>query len=66
MFSMRHLPPKTFGVLLSLEPVIAAVFGLLFLSERITGVQVFAILCIIIASAGVLVFDRKPAPIPAP
>lgn len=50
--AMRGMPPKTFGVLMSLEPVVATMVGILFLNEHLTTLQWSAIVCIICASAG--------------
>lgn len=52
MMSLKQIPTKTFGVLMSLEPVIAAMAGLLFLHEQLTLVQWFAILLIMSSSLG--------------
>lgn len=52
MKAMRDMPAKTFGILMSLEPVIATVIGILFLQETLAPVQWMAIVCIVIASAG--------------
>jgi inner membrane transporter RhtA len=50
--AMRRLPPHIFGVLLSLEPAVAAVVGLLFLDEHIHLRAVIAIVLVVVASAG--------------
>jgi inner membrane transporter RhtA len=52
MYAMTRLPPKTFGVLMSLDPALAALFGLWLLGERLTWIQWSAIACVILASAG--------------
>ena len=52
MMAMKNLPQKTFGILMSMEPVIATMIGYLFLQENLTALQIFAIICVIIASAG--------------
>ena len=52
MFALKKLPTKTFGVLMSLEPAIAAFAGLIFLSEELTLLQCFAIMCVMISSLG--------------
>ncbi|MBY0558540.1 MAG: EamA family transporter [Hyphomicrobium sp.] len=52
MVALRDLPRQTFGVLLSLEPVICALAGLAFLDEHLTVQQWTAIACVITASAG--------------
>jgi inner membrane transporter RhtA len=52
MVALTRLPARTFSVLMSMEPAIAALSGLLFLSERLTFSQWIAISAIILASAG--------------
>lgn len=52
MIALTRLPARTFSVLMSMEPAIAALSGLLFLSERLSAGQWLAIGAIILASAG--------------
>lgn len=52
MVALKQLPTKIFGILTSLEPVIGAVSGFLFLSEHLSAMQALAIGLIVIASAG--------------
>ncbi len=52
MISLKRLPPKTFGVLLSMEPALGALAALVILGEKPTGIQWVAIGSIIIASVG--------------
>lgn len=52
MKAMKSMPAKTFGILMSLEPVVASLMGMLFLHETLTGMQWAAVACIIMASAG--------------
>lgn len=52
MKALRLLPSRTFSVLMSLEPVIAALCGLLLLGEHLTRAQWAAVALIVIASAG--------------
>lgn len=52
MFALKKLPTQTFGVLMSLEPALAALMGLLFLAEDLTMYQWLAIFCVIISSLG--------------
>lgn len=52
MIALTRLPARTFSVLMSMEPAIAALSGLLFLSERLSTGQWLAIGAIIVASAG--------------
>ena len=52
MIAMARLPQRTFGILMSVEPAIAALFGLAMLGERLTSLQCIAIACVIAASLG--------------
>jgi inner membrane transporter RhtA len=52
MYAMTRVPPRTFGVLMSLDPALAAVAGLVMLGEHLALVQWLAIGCIVAASAG--------------
>ncbi len=59
MQAMKNLPTKTFGVLMSFEPVVATAIGTAILNDRITSIQGYAIACIMLASAGsILTFKR--------
>lgn len=62
MFALRRLPAQSFGILLSLEPVLGALAGLVFLHERLSVVQWIAIGCVIVASAGTAATARPPVP----
>ena len=52
MVALRRLPKETFGVLTSIEPAMAALFGLVLLGEHLSSLQWFAIGCITLASMG--------------
>jgi len=52
MVALTRMPARTFGTLMSLEPAMAAISGMLFLGEVLTLVQWLALLAIISASAG--------------
>lgn len=62
MFALRRLPTQTFGVLLSLEPVLGAMSGWLFLHQRLVPVQWLAIVCVVVASGGVAVGAARKQP----
>jgi inner membrane transporter RhtA len=49
---LKKIPKNTFSILMSLEPAIAALSGLIFLNEFLSPIQCLAIGCIIIASIG--------------
>lgn len=50
--ALRKLPPRVFGILMSLEPAVAALMGLLVLHETLHPTQWLAVLCVVAASAG--------------
>ncbi|MFC0267853.1 EamA family transporter [Kushneria aurantia] len=52
MISLPRMPTYLFGTLMSLEPAIGALFGLLVLGEQLSLWQWLAIMTVIIASAG--------------
>jgi len=52
MYAMPRIATRTFGVLMSLNPALGAVAGLIFLDETLTLVQWAAIASIVAASAG--------------
>ncbi|MGP4017395.1 EamA family transporter [Saccharopolyspora sp. 5N708] len=59
--ALRRMPPRVFGVLMSLEPAVAALAGLLLLGEALGAWQWVAIACVVIASVG-SVGTTKPGP----
>jgi inner membrane transporter RhtA len=52
MWALKHLPAKTFSLMMSLEPAAGALMGLLLLHEALSGLQWLAIALVIAASAG--------------
>ncbi|KOV83479.1 transporter [Nocardia sp. NRRL S-836] len=50
--ALRRIPPRVFGILMSLEPAVAAVAGLLVLGEQLKPAQWAAVCCVVIASVG--------------
>jgi inner membrane transporter RhtA len=50
--ALRKIPPRVFGILMSLEPAMAALVGLVVLHEALRGSQWIAVLCVVAASAG--------------
>jgi len=57
--ALRKLPARVFGVLMSLEPAVAALAGLVVLGERLGMRAVAAILFVTIAAAGASLFGRR-------
>ena len=62
MEALRRLPRAVFGVLMSLEPAVAAAIGFLALSQGLDAVEVLAIGLVVIASAGALRSAAAPPP----
>ena len=59
MIALTRMPTRTFGTLMSIEPVFAALSGLLFLGEVLSLSQWLAILAIITASVGATLSMRQ-------
>ena len=61
MVALRRLTRQAFGVMMSLEPAIAALAALILLGERLSPLQWLAIGCVIAASAGITAGGRRAA-----
>jgi inner membrane transporter RhtA len=62
--ALRRLSAATFGLLMSLEPAVAAVAGIVVLGQDLHTVTVIAIVMVVIASAGTTLATRRaPAPL---
>ncbi|MNI66189.1 Threonine/homoserine exporter RhtA [compost metagenome] len=61
MVALTRMPARTFGTLMSIEPAIGALSGLLFLGELLSVTQWLAILAIIAASVGATLSMRRDA-----
>ena len=61
--AMRRLPAHAFSVLMSLEPAVAALAGLLFLHEHLRPRAWLAIALVIVASAGAAGHRRPSTPV---
>ena len=63
--ALRTMPPKVFGVLMSLEPAAAALAGLVLLGELLGPTEWLAISFVVVASIGVTRSAASPAAAPA-
>jgi len=61
MIALKAIPARTFGILMSLEPAVAAITGLLLLAEVLTPTQWMAVALVIAASAGSTLTSRSAA-----
>ncbi len=52
MVALKRLPKETFGILVSMEPAVAALLAMGLLAEHLTPLQWGAIACTVIASVG--------------
>ena len=59
MVALTRMPSKTFGTLMSMEPALAAVSGMVFLGETLTATQTLALGAIILASMGSTLTMRR-------
>jgi inner membrane transporter RhtA len=60
MSALGKIPAKTFSILMSLEPAVAALSGLVFLHEYLSLYEWLAVVLIIVASAGATLTTKKP------
>jgi inner membrane transporter RhtA len=60
LVALRRLPTALFGVIMSLEPAIAALLGFLILDQRLAAAGVTAIAMVSVASAGATLTARDP------
>jgi inner membrane transporter RhtA len=59
--ALRRLPAQVFGILMSLEPAMAALAGFVILGEGLRARDVAAIALVAAASAGASLSASKPA-----
>jgi inner membrane transporter RhtA len=58
--ALRRLPAGVFGVLMSLEPAVAATVGFVLLEQGLDATEALAIVCVVVASAGALGSSPPP------
>jgi inner membrane transporter RhtA len=59
MYALTRLPTRTFGVLMSGDPALGALSGLIFLGEKLSSTQWAAVASIMLASAGSAYTSRR-------
>lgn len=59
MKALGQLPPRTFSILMSLEPAAAAICAFIFLQENLNFYEILAVVCVVIASAGSTLTAKK-------
>lgn len=60
MVALRTMPPRVFGILMSLEPAAAAIVAAILLSEWLAPLQLLAMACVIAASVGAARMGSAP------
>lgn len=63
MIALTRLPTRTFGTLMSMEPAMAAISGMIFLGETLALQQVLALMAIVVASMGSTLTLRRESKI---
>ncbi|MDN3672912.1 DMT family transporter [Flavobacterium branchiarum] len=63
MKALGQLPPRTFSILMSLEPAAASICAFLFLQEHLRVSEIIAVFFVIIASVGSTMTAKKTIPI---
>lgn len=66
LVALRSMPTRVFGVLMSLEPVAAALAGLVVLSQALGPRELVALVLVSVASLGVTVGRREGAAVAQP
>ena len=66
MTALRRMPTRVFGILMSIEPAMAALAGLLILGQALGLPQVAAVVLVSVASVGVTVTASRRTAAPAP
>jgi inner membrane transporter RhtA len=65
MVALKRLPKQAFGIMLSMEPAMAALLALALLDERLSATQWLAIALIVAASMGSAFTAQRPTVTPA-
>ncbi|KIQ14524.1 transporter [Flavobacterium sp. MEB061] len=59
MKALGQLPPRTFSILMSLEPAAASVCAFIFLQENLNFYEILAVFCVVAASVGSTLTAKK-------
>jgi inner membrane transporter RhtA len=62
LLALRRMTAQVFGIMLSLEPAVAAFAGLVILGQVLTGIQLLGMSLVVVASAVVLGFGSRKEP----
>ncbi|ALL07202.1 transporter [Pedobacter sp. PACM 27299] len=59
MSALGQMPARTFSILMSMEPAVASLAGIVFLSEHLSFFEYLAVALVVIASAGATLTSKK-------
>jgi inner membrane transporter RhtA len=59
MYGLKYIPTKTFSILMSMEPAVGAICGLIFLKEYLSLQEYAAVILVVIASTGATLGNRE-------
>lgn len=59
MVALKNIPTRTFGILMSFEPVVALIIGRFMLGDRLSPSQSVAVACVVFASLGSILTSRR-------
>ena len=59
MYALRRIKQKVYGIIVGLEPVVAALAGLIVLHQHLSGTQIGGIALVIVAGWLVLARDKS-------
>ena len=62
--TLRRVSARAFGIWMSLEPAVAAVVGVVLLSQTLSAPQWIAIGCVVVACAGAALGETEKATVP--
>jgi inner membrane transporter RhtA len=64
--ALKRMTARAYGIVVTLEPVVAALVGAVVLGQALPPSAVAAIACVTVAAAGVTLTDRPPPPAAVP
>jgi inner membrane transporter RhtA len=64
LVALKRVTPRAFGILVSMDPAIAALAGLVVLGQRLSLIEVLALLLVVAANAGSSWFDARAPALP--
>jgi inner membrane transporter RhtA len=59
LFALRRVTPRAFGILLSMDPAVAAIAGLVVLGQHLSVLEIVALVLVVTANAGSSFFDAR-------